>query len=79
MDDSEVRGVTFRAKARQIELARERAHAEGTTLGDEFRRWLEGYARPQQAKRASTLIEELRGYVRTGGRKFTREEMNERR
>jgi hypothetical protein len=32
----------------------------------------------QQAEKAMAVVAELRGKVRTGGRKFTREEMNER-
>lgn len=35
-------------------------------------------ARQQQAQRAMAVVEELRGKLRTGGRKFTHDEMNER-
>ena len=31
-----------------------------------------------RAERAMAVVRELRGRVRTGGRKFTRDEMNER-
>ncbi len=34
--------------------------------------------RKRQAERAMAVIAELQGRVRTGGRKFTRDEMNER-
>ena len=58
---------------------RAQARARNTTLNEEFRRWLEEYTRrQQQADQAMAVVEELRGMLRTGGRKFTREEMNER-
>jgi hypothetical protein len=49
-------------------------------LNEEFRRWLAEYARHEQRARAAlALVEELRGYVCTGGgRSFTRDQMNER-
>lgn len=74
-----MRNITLSADERLIEAARERARAEHTTLNEQFRRWLEDYARgEQQAERAMAVVRELRGKVRTGGRKFTRHEMNER-
>jgi hypothetical protein len=38
----------------------------------------EGASRQQQADEAMAVVEELRGKLRTGDRKLTREEMNER-
>lgn len=74
-----MKNITLSADDKLIEAARERARAEQTTLNEQFRRWLADYVRQeQQAESAMTLIEELRGQVRTGGRKFTRDEMNER-
>ncbi|HSO07523.1 MAG TPA: hypothetical protein VLW45_09790 [Pelomicrobium sp.] len=74
-----MKNITFSADEKLIEAARERARSEHTTLNEAFRRWLESYARrQQQAESARAVMEELRGYVRTGGRKFTRDEMNER-
>ena len=55
------------------------ARADNTTLNEQFRLWLEQYARRQRAQRAMRVIAELQGKINTGGRKFTREEMNERR
>jgi hypothetical protein len=53
-----------------------RAH---TTLNEQFRRWLGKYTqRQKQADAALAVIDEVRGKLRTGGRRFTREEMNER-
>lgn len=74
-----MKNVTLSADEKLIEAARERARAEHTTLNEQFRRWLADYVqREQQAERAMAVVRELRGKVRTGGRKFTRDEMNER-
>lgn len=74
-----MKNITLSADEKLIEAARERARAEHTTLNEQFRRWLADYARrEQQAERAMSVVRELQGQVRTGGRKFTREEMNER-
>jgi hypothetical protein len=74
-----MKNITFRADAKLIAAARERARAEHTPVNEQFRRWLVDYAqRKQQADEAMAVIEELRSHVRVGGRKFTRDEMNER-
>lgn len=74
-----MKNITLSADDNLIEAARERARNEHTTLNAQFRRWLADYvSQEQKADKAMALIEELRGQVRTGGRKFTREEMNER-
>ncbi len=74
-----MRNITLSADEGLIEAARERARAEHTTLNEQFRRWLKDYVRrEQQAEEAMAVVRELRGKVRTGGRKFTRDEMNER-
>ena len=74
-----MKNITLSADEKVIEAARERARSERTTLNEQFRLWLADYARrEQQAERAMAVVEELRGRVRTGGRRFTRDEMNER-
>ena len=74
-----MKNITLSADDHLIEAARARARADQTTLNEQFRRWLADYVRQeQQTDSAMALIEELRGQVRTGGRKFTRDEMNER-
>jgi hypothetical protein len=73
-----MRNITFTADEGLIEAAREQAAADNTTLNEQFRRWLEQYARKRQAARAMESVDRMRAYVRTGGRKFTREQMNER-
>lgn len=73
--------VTFSADRDLIERARARARVKKTTLNDEFRAWLLKYADPE-AKERVRRFDELIGrmsYAGSGGRKFTREEMNERR
>lgn len=72
------RNITFTADEHLIEEAREAARAEGTTLNEQFRLWLEQYARKRRVQRAMGTVDRLRSYVRTDGRKFTRDEMNER-
>lgn len=71
--------ITFSADDALIEAAREQARARNTSLNAEFRRWLESYARREEhAQHAMATIDRIRTYARTGGRRFTREEMNER-
>lgn len=73
------RNITFSADEALIEEAREAARADNTTLNEQFRLWLEQYARRRQAQKAMQVIAEMQGKINTGGRRFTREEMNERR
>lgn len=73
-----MKNITLSADEGLIEAARERARSEGTTLNEEFRHWLSGYARSErQAEEAMAVVRELRGKLRVG-RKLTRDEMNER-
>lgn len=74
-----MKNITFSADERLIEEARAKAREQHTTLNEAFREWLKQYSgRAERARRASETIEHLQSYVRTGGRKFTREEMNDR-
>jgi len=74
-----MKNITLSADDHLIEAARERARAENTTLNEQFRRWLADYVQQQnRVDVAMALIEELCVEVRTGGRTFTRDEMNER-
>ncbi len=73
------KNVTLSADADLIQAATRRATSENTTLNAQFRLWLEDYAGGKwQAAKAMETLRELGGKLRTGGRKFTREEMNER-
>ena len=73
-----MRNITLSADAATIDAARQRAESEHTTLNAEFRKWLDRYARRHQAMRAMNSVRELRAKYAMGGRKFTRDEMNER-
>ena len=74
-----MKNITLSADENMIEAARRRAVSEHTTLNEQFRLWLKNYVRrEQQAAEAMRVMRELRGSISTGGRKFTREEMNER-
>ena len=73
-----MREITFNADTADIELARESARRQDTTLDKLFREWLREVAAGQaRAREYWALMERLR-YV-DAGRKFTRDEMNERR
>ena len=75
----EMKNITLSAEESLIEAARRRAASEHTTLNAQFRRWLEEYVqRERLAEEALACIDELRQHLRSGGRRFTREEMNER-
>ena len=74
-----MKNITLSASEQLIEAARRRALVEHSTLNEQFRLWLEDYVRrPQQANVALETIRSLRGSLFTGGRKFTRDETNER-
>ena len=74
-----MRNITLSADEHLIEAARQRAADEHTTLDARFRLWLEDYVgRRRQADAAMATIDSLRANLSTGGRRFTRDEMNER-
>ncbi|MDA3951778.1 MAG: hypothetical protein PF508_21405 [Spirochaeta sp.] len=74
-----MKNVTFSADDALLEAARRKARAANRTLNDEFRAWLEEYTgREETARRASAFLDHVTRYATTGGRRFSREEMNER-
>lgn len=74
-----MKNITFSADERTIESARDRAARERTTLNEEFRRWLGEYARcGSRGEDVTRIVEDILKYTGTGGRKFSRDEMNER-
>ncbi len=74
-----MKNITLSADEGLISAARRHAAAERTTLNAQFRLWLADYVgRKQQAEAAIATIRALRARISTGGRKFTRNEMNER-
>ena len=74
-----VKNITLSADERLIEAARRKARGSNRTLNEEFRRWLETYtAGDDRATEAEAVMEQIAAYAGTGGRRFTRDEMNER-
>ncbi len=74
-----MKNITLSADEHLIAAARQRAIAEHTTLNEQFRLWLEDYVRrKQQADAAMETIKALQTSISTEGRKFTRDDMNER-
>ena len=83
-----MKSITLNAEEDLIEAAQRRAAADNTTIDALFRSWLAQYVstgpnpdpevRKRQAERALETLRELGSTIDTGGRKFTREEMNER-
>lgn len=74
-----LKNVTLSAEDRAIERAREVARSRRTTLNEAFRDWLDVYGNggsPSKADEFRALMKRLR--YADAGRKFTREEMNER-
>jgi hypothetical protein len=71
------KNITLSADPKLIEASRARAKREKTTLNELFRAWLARYANPQNAESAYNELMENLSYAEAG-RKFSREEMNER-
>jgi len=74
-----MKNITLSADEALIEAARRRASEEHTTLNEQFRAWLELYARQErQAEAAMETLAVLQARLQTGGKHFSRDEMNER-
>ncbi|MCX6599113.1 MAG: hypothetical protein NTV70_22400 [Acidobacteria bacterium] len=72
-----MKNITLSADEALIQHARDRAARDGSTINTEFRKWLVEYTKGEDRVAAyDALMKEL-SYVRIG-RKFTRDEMNER-
>jgi len=54
------------------------AKAQHKTLNQAFREWLAEYTRRESDEKAIEALYKRLTHVNSGGRKFTREEMNER-
>jgi len=73
-----MKNITLSADEHLIDRARQTARAEHKTLNAAFREWLEQYtAQNGDVEEYDRLMQRLRGHI-VAGRKFTREEMNER-
>jgi superfamily I DNA/RNA helicase len=71
--------VTFSADKAVLERARARAMEKNTTINQEFREWLQRYAAAdsEQVLRDFDALMSRMTYAKAG-RKFSRDEMNER-
>lgn len=76
------RNITLNADEEAIETARALMKAEGTSLNEQFKLWLDAYIaehrRKQQVEEALACLEAMRGTVQLD-RMPTREERNARR
>ena len=72
-----LKNITFSAEEDLIAKAREKAREEKTTLNAVFKRWLKQYAERKKVSEEYDMVMEKMSYARAG-RKFTRDEMNER-
>jgi hypothetical protein len=73
-----MKNITLSADEGLIEQARRTAKAQNKTLNQAFRDWLADYTRRENDEKAIEALYRRLSYVNSGGRKFTREEMNER-
>ena len=72
-----LKNITLSAEEELIRKAREKANKEHTTLNASFRQWLKQYvSRNTKTIDFDTFMEQL-NYAEPG-RKFSREELNER-
>ena len=73
-----MKNVTLSADDELIERARRQAKAHHTTLNQAFREWLADYTRRESDEKAIDALYQRLSHVNLGGRKYTRDEMNER-
>ena len=72
--------ITIRIHDKYLEAVQRKAKAEHTNIHDLVYRWLFDYAGHEvYGEVAIEVIDSMRGRFGTSGRKFTRDEMNERR
>jgi hypothetical protein len=72
-----LKNVTLSAEEDLIRKAREKARKERSTLNANFRRWLRQYVNKNPNNAGFRVLMESLSYARPG-RKFSRDEMNER-
>ena len=79
-----LKNITLSAEEAKIQEARRLAVLNNTTLNQLFREWLESYITQRQDGTRQLAVSRYDDWMRqlehvNAGRKFTREEMNERR
>ena len=72
-----LKNITLSAEKQLIQLAREKAAKENTTLNKQFRAWLERYVSADRKLIDYDSLMNQFDYVQAG-KKFSRDEMNER-
>jgi len=72
-----LKNITLSADETLIRKAREKALSEHTTLNASFRKWLKSYVSAEARARDFDELMKSLSYVQSG-KKFTREEINER-
>ena len=73
-----MKNITLSADEKLIRSAREKAGKENTSLNALFRQWLSRYAEKGSSKQAYDELMKRLSYAARPGKRFTREEMNER-
>ena len=71
------KNITLSAEENLIEKARRKARKEDTTLNNEFRRWLQHYIEEGLNEQSYKVVMSRLSYA-DAGRKFSRQELNER-
>ena len=73
-----IRNITLSAEESALQKARQKAVREGKSLNVKFREWLQKYISPQDySDNYEKLMKSLK-HITPGGKKFTRDEANER-
>ena len=72
-----LKNITLSADKQLIQLAREKAAKENSTLNAQFRAWLERYVSTDRKLINYESLMEQMAYAQPGN-KFSRDEMNER-
>ncbi len=72
-----IKNITFSAENSIIEKARIKARAEGTSLNDKFKEWVQRYVGARENKSNYVNIMKKLKKIKVG-RKFSREEANAR-
>jgi hypothetical protein len=74
-----MKNITLSAPEPLIMAARKRAMAENSTLNAEFRTWLASYSQQNDLVQSGlAALDQIGSYASSGGKKFSRDEMNER-
>ena len=72
-----LKNITLSAKEEHIRKARDKARREHTSLNNMFRQWLKQFISADMSKNNYDSLMDSFHYV-SPGKKFTRDEMNER-